>query len=75
MKAATIHDVARAAGVSVGTVSKALNKTGTLSDATRARVIVAVGALKYRPNVLAKSLHSVPGGETCGTYLEKNLRL
>ena len=58
MKAVTIHDVARAAGVSVGTVSKALNKTGTLSDATRARVIVAVGALKYRPNVLAKSLHS-----------------
>ena len=58
MKAATIHDVARAAGVSVGTVSKALNQTGTLSQATRARVMVAVAALKYRPNVLAKSLHS-----------------
>src|SRR5438046_10590838 len=35
---ATIHDVAAAAGVSVGTVSKGLNGTGQLRAETRQRV-------------------------------------
>lgn len=55
---ATIHDVARAAGVSIGTVSKALNGTGTLARETRARVLETVRALNFRPNLLAKSLHT-----------------
>ncbi|GHC51331.1 LacI family DNA-binding transcriptional regulator [Neogemmobacter tilapiae] len=54
----TIHDVARAAGVSIGTVSKALNNTGSLAPATREKVLAAVKALNFRPNVLAKSLHT-----------------
>ena len=56
--AATIHDVARAAGVSIGTVSKALNRTGTLSQDTREKVMEAVRALNFRPNLLARSLHT-----------------
>jgi LacI family transcriptional regulator len=56
--AATIHDVARAAGVSIGTVSKALNGTGSLSQATRDKVMAQVRALRFRPNLLAKSLHT-----------------
>ena len=56
--AATIHDVARAAGVSIGTVSKALNGTGSLAEATREKVKEAVRALNFRPNLLAKSLHT-----------------
>lgn len=55
---ATIHDVARAAGVSIGTVSKALNRTGTLSQETREKVLAAVRALNFRPNLLARSLHT-----------------
>lgn len=55
---ATIHDVARAAGVSIGTVSKALNGTGSLSDDTRKRVMETVRALHFRPNMLARSLHT-----------------
>lgn len=55
---ATIHDVARAAGVSIGTVSKALNGTGSLSDETRKRVMETVRALHFRPNMLARSLHT-----------------
>ena len=55
--AVNIHDVARAAGVSVGTVSKALNGQGQLSAATRARVREAADALGFRPNDLALSLH------------------
>ena len=54
----TIHDVARAAGVSISTVSKALNGTGSLSEQTRKRVLEAVRALSFRPNLLARSLHT-----------------
>ncbi|MFN5998551.1 MAG: LacI family DNA-binding transcriptional regulator [Paracoccaceae bacterium] len=55
---ATIHDVARAAGVSIGTVSKALNGTGSLSEDTRKRVMETVRSLNFRPNMLARSLHT-----------------
>jgi LacI family transcriptional regulator len=53
----TIHDVARAANVSIGTVSKALNNGGTLRAETRAKVIAAAKQLGFRPNGLAQSLH------------------
>ncbi len=58
LKAAiTIHDVARVAGVSIGTVSKALNRHGQLTVETRDRVLRAAEQLKFRPNALAQSLH------------------
>jgi LacI family transcriptional regulator len=53
----TIHDVARRAKVSVGTVSKALNDKGRLRQETRERVIAAANDLDFRPNSLAQSLH------------------
>ena len=53
----TIHDVARLAGVSIGTVSKALNASGRLSAETRAKVLKIAKAIDYRPNDLAQSLH------------------
>ena len=53
---ATIRDVARAAGVSVGTASKALNAQGQLRSETRARVIAAAERLGYHPNDLFLSL-------------------
>lgn len=52
----TIHDVARAAGVSVSTVSKALNGNGRLSSETRERVKLAATTAGFRPNALARSL-------------------
>jgi LacI family transcriptional regulator len=52
----TIRDVARAAGVSVGTVSKALNGSGQLREETRAAVRNAAERLGFRPNDLAQSL-------------------
>jgi LacI family transcriptional regulator len=55
--ARTIRDVARLAGVSIGTVSKALNANGRLSAETRARVLRIAKAIDYRPNDLAQSLH------------------
>jgi LacI family transcriptional regulator len=53
----TIRDVARLAGVSIGTVSKALNANGRLSAETRAKVLRVAREIEYRPNDLAQSLH------------------
>lgn len=53
----TIHDVARAAEVSIGTASKALNGTGHLRPETREKVLAKAQELGYRPNDLAQSLH------------------
>lgn len=55
---ATIHDVAALAGVSIATVSKALNGGGRMTAETRERVIAAAKALNFRPNALARGLHS-----------------
>jgi len=52
----TIYDVARLAGVSTATVSRALNGTGQISAATRAAIDAAVERLGYRPNTIARSL-------------------
>ena len=57
MGARTIRDVARLAGVSIGTASKALNAGGRLSLETRAKVLRVAKELDYRPNNLAQSLH------------------
>lgn len=53
---ATIHDVAAAAGVSISTVSKALNDTGRMQAETRERVRRIADELGFRPNALARSL-------------------
>ena len=58
MKRPTIHDVARHAGVSIGTVSNVLNWTTPVRDATKAKVEAAIKELGYQPNTLARSLIS-----------------
>lgn len=52
----TIKDVAAAAGVSVGTASRALNRRGRVSEATIARVTSAADKLGYQPDAIAQSL-------------------
>jgi LacI family transcriptional regulator len=53
---ATIYQVAAQAGVSIATVSRALNGSDTVADATRKRVLVAAKELKFRPSRLGQSL-------------------
>lgn len=53
---ATLEEVARRAGVSTATVSRALSGRGRLSDATRARVRAAAAELGYVTSVAASSL-------------------
>jgi len=52
----TIYDVARLAGVSTATVSRALNGTARIAPATQAAIDAAVEQLGYRPNSIARSL-------------------
>jgi DNA-binding LacI/PurR family transcriptional regulator len=54
----TIHDVARAADVSITTVSHSLNDKGTVAPATRQRVIDVATALGYSPDAIARGLRS-----------------
>ena len=57
----TIKDVARAAGVSPMTVSRVVNGSEYVSDATRQAVQRAVRELRYSPNLAARSLASERG--------------
>ncbi|MBS0341726.1 MAG: LacI family DNA-binding transcriptional regulator [Proteobacteria bacterium] len=57
-KAATLHDVAKAAGVSLITASRALSNPSVVSERTIAKVRAAVDATGYIPNLLAGGLKS-----------------
>ncbi|HMB68979.1 MAG TPA: LacI family DNA-binding transcriptional regulator [bacterium] len=52
----TIHDVARAARVSIATVSRVLNDNPRVSERTRRRVWAAADRLDYTPNSAARAL-------------------
>ena len=54
---ATIKEVAKYAGVSVATVSRALNKNGYVSEEAQKKVENAIKALEYYPNEVARSLY------------------
>lgn len=56
--ATTMQDVARAAGVSMSTVSFVLNGTRPVAPATRTRIEAAMAELGYRRNALARGLAS-----------------
>ena len=53
---AGIQDVAKKAGVSIGTVSRVLNQSGYASEKARKKVEQAVRELQYKPNELARNL-------------------
>src|SRR5437868_559108 len=65
---ATIHDVAARAGVSVATVSRVLNGKTVVREDTRRIVSEAAKALRYVPNVAARSL-SIRRSHTIGIVL------
>ncbi len=59
---ATLKEVAKAAGVSISTVSRVVNGYEHVSEDMRKRVTKAIEELNYEPNLLAKAL--VQGGAT-----------
>jgi LacI family repressor for deo operon, udp, cdd, tsx, nupC, and nupG len=59
----TIYDIARHAGVSAGTVSRALSRPEKVLPATRERIEQAAAALGYVPNVAARTLKTHRSGK------------
>ena len=53
--AVTIYDLAKAANCSISTVSKALNDSYTVSEATKEKIRALAEELGYRPNERARS--------------------
>ena len=63
MRAPTISEVAKTAGVSVATVSRVVNGSPSVSHETQARVQEAIERLGYQPNDAGAS-----GGARAGWY-------
>lgn len=53
---ANIREVAKKAGVGVGTVSRALNGTGSVAPETKEKIMAIARELDYNPNELARNL-------------------
>ncbi len=60
--AATIADVAKMAGVGVGTVSRVLNGGKSVNESTKRAVEQAMSKLNYTPNSMAKRLREQRSG-------------
>lgn len=52
----TMKEIAKKLGISVSTVSRALQNSPELQEATKEKVVAAAKEMKYQPNLLAQSL-------------------
>ena len=64
MEQPTIREVAKLAGVAVGTVSNVLNGSAAVREATREKVETAMRQLGFRPDAIARSLNLRRGRTT-----------
>lgn len=69
----TIHDVARAAGVSAATVSYVINEREdqSISQETKQKIWHIVNLLNYKPSVFAKNLRAAPHSKLIAVCTEK----
>lgn len=56
MKPATVYDIAKALGISTGTVHRALHNASGINPATKRKVLKMAKRLGYRPNMAARFL-------------------
>lgn len=54
----TIKDVAQHSGFGIGTVSRAINSSEGVSQATRNKILKSIETLEYKPNHVAQSMRS-----------------
>ena len=69
-KRVTIKDVAKEAGVSISTVSNALNGVNVLNSDTRERILETAARLNYTPNLNGRNLKSA-STNTIGVFLRE----
>ena len=70
----TIYDIARETGYSAPTISKALNGTGKLSNATREKIVKIAEDMGYKFNMAAKTL-ATKKSNLIGVIFEDNKML
>jgi LacI family transcriptional regulator len=66
----TMHDVARAAGVSIATVSRVVSNDRYVADATRHKVRQAIDELGFQPNRIAQTLRPGQVSSTIALIVE-----
>jgi LacI family transcriptional regulator len=57
-KRVTIKDIAKQAGVSIGTVDRVLHERGEVAEATKNKILKLADQMHYKPNLLARALTS-----------------
>ncbi len=57
-KRVTIKDIAKRAGVSIGTVDRVLHHRGEVAEATKQKILELAESMHYRPNLFARALIS-----------------
>ena len=62
-----IVDIAKMAGVSVGTVDRVIHNRGRVSEENRKKVQTILEMVHYQPNLMARSLAS-KNNIICGNY-------
>lgn len=55
-KTATMEEIARTAGVSIGTVDRVVHNREGVSEKTRKRVLSVIDEIGYKPNIYASIL-------------------
>jgi DNA-binding LacI/PurR family transcriptional regulator len=71
VKNVTIHDVAKLAEVSTGTVSAVLNQKETVNKGTQHRVQKAISQLNYRPSAAARRRLQPSSEKTLGLVIKE----
>ena len=71
MSVKNIKDVAREAGVSIATVSRVVNKLGSVKKYNKDKVDLAIKKLKFRPNMSAQRLASKRGNNIIGLVIPR----
>lgn len=78
-----VKDIAKAAGVSTGTVDRVLHNRGEVKKETREKIKAIINKLGYKPNLLARSLASkkttriaivIPNSSDNNPYWEKPVK-